>query len=52
MFFALIGNNFTKMSSIIFYDKEKLGQDSQKIVSLARLEGLEAHARSIEIRNS
>ena len=50
-FSPLSVNNFTKMSSIIFYDKEKLGQASQKIVSLARLEGLEAHARSIEIRN-
>src|SRR4030067_3097126 len=39
-FSPLSVNNFTKMSSIIFYDKEKLGQDSQKIVSLARLEGL------------
>ncbi|NCO24648.1 MAG: histidinol dehydrogenase [Candidatus Infernicultor aquiphilus] len=44
--------DFTKKSSIIFYDKERLGQASEKIASLARLEGLEAHARSIEIRNS
>jgi len=44
--------DFTKKSSIIFYDKENLRKDGQKIASLARLEGLEAHARSIEIRYS
>jgi len=44
--------DFTKKSSLIFYDKERLGRASEKIASLARLEGLEAHARSIEIRNS
>lgn len=42
--------DFTKKSSIIFYDKKNLRKDGQKIASLARLEGLEAHARSIEIR--
>ncbi|MHC2994984.1 MAG: histidinol dehydrogenase [Candidatus Atribacteria bacterium] len=49
-FSPLSVNDFTKKSSIIFYDKERLGQASEKIASLARLEGLEAHARSIEIR--
>lgn len=43
--------DFTKKSSLIFYDQENLRKDGQKIASLARLEGLEAHARSIEIRN-
>ncbi|MBA3061914.1 MAG: histidinol dehydrogenase, partial [Atribacteria sp.] len=41
----------TKKSSIIFYDQENLRKDGKKIASLARLEGLEAHARSIEVRN-
>ena len=50
-FSPLSVNDFTKKSSIIFYDKERLEQASEKIASLARLEGLEAHARSIEIRN-
>ena len=50
-FSPLSVNDFTKKSSIIFYDKERLGQASEKIASLARLEGLEAHARSIEIRH-
>ena len=50
-FSPLSVNDFTKRSSIIFYDKERLGQASEKIASLARLEGLEAHARSTEIRH-
>ncbi|HDK27820.1 MAG TPA: histidinol dehydrogenase, partial [Candidatus Atribacteria bacterium] len=51
-FSPLSVTDFTKKSSIIFYDKKNLRKDGQKIVSLARLEGLEAHARSIEIRYS
>lgn len=50
-FSSLSVNDFTKRSSIIFYDKERLGQASEKIASFARLEGLDAHARSIEIRH-
>jgi len=50
-FSPLSVTDFTKKSSIIFYDKKNLRKDGQKIASLARLEGLEAHARSIEIRN-
>jgi len=50
-FSPLSVKDFAKRSSIIFYDKERLGQASEKIASFARLEGLEAHARSIEIRN-
>jgi len=50
-FSPLSVKDFTKRSSIIFYDKERLRQASEKIASFARLEGLEAHARSIEIRN-
>ncbi|MBU4228176.1 histidinol dehydrogenase, partial [bacterium] len=50
-FSPLSVTDFTKKSSIIFYDKENLRKDGQKIASLAILEGLEAHARSIEVRN-
>jgi len=50
-FSSLSVTDFTKKSSLIFYDKENLRKDGQKIISLARLEGLEAHARSIEVRN-
>jgi histidinol dehydrogenase len=51
-FSPLAVTDFIKKSSIIFYDKKNLRKDGQKIASLARLEGLESHARSIEIRNS
>jgi len=50
-FSPLSVSDFTKRSSIIFYDQERLKKDGKKIASLARLEGLEAHARSIEIRH-
>ena len=50
-FSPLSVSDFTKKSSIIFCDKEKLGEVSGKIANLARLEGLEAHARSVEIRS-
>jgi len=50
-FSPLSVSDFTKRSSLIFYDQENLRKDGKKIASLARLEGLEAHARSIEIRN-
>ncbi|MEA1939208.1 MAG: histidinol dehydrogenase, partial [Candidatus Caldatribacteriota bacterium] len=50
-FSPLSVTDFTKKSSIIFYDKKNLRKDGQKIASLARLEGLDAHARSIEVRN-
>jgi len=50
-FSPLSVSDFTKKSSLIFYDQENLRKDGRKIASLARLEGLEAHARSIEIRN-
>jgi len=50
-FSSLSVNDFTKKSSLIFYDQERLKKDGKKIASLARLEGLGAHARSIEIRH-
>lgn len=51
-FSPLSVGDFTKKSSLIFYDHENLRREGHKIASLARLEGLEAHARSIEIRYS
>ncbi len=50
-FSPLSVENFTKKSSVIFYDQRNLRKNGHKIASLARLEGLESHARSIEIRN-
>lgn len=43
-------DDFTKKSSIISYSKEAFGRDREDIMTIARLEGLEAHARSIEVR--
>jgi histidinol dehydrogenase len=43
-------DDFTKKSSIISYSKQALQENGHKISALARLEGLEAHARAIDIR--
>jgi histidinol dehydrogenase len=49
-FSALSSNDFVKSTSIIQYDREKLTRDSQDIIRLAKTEGLDAHAKSVEIR--
>jgi histidinol dehydrogenase len=41
---------FLKKSSIISYTREALKEDSSHIMALANLEGLSAHARSVEVR--
>lgn len=43
-------DDFVKKSSVIYYSKEALLAHSRQIVTLARHEGLDAHARAIEIR--
>ncbi|WP_100374002.1 histidinol dehydrogenase [Bacillus sp. FJAT-45037] len=43
-------DDFVKKSSIISYSKEALMKNGHSITALARLEGLEAHARAIDIR--
>ncbi|MFC5651955.1 histidinol dehydrogenase [Paenibacillus solisilvae] len=43
-------DDFVKKSSLIYYSKEALFANGDKIMTLARHEGLEAHARAIEIR--
>ncbi|GMX65942.1 histidinol dehydrogenase [Paenibacillus elgii] len=43
-------DDFLKKSSVIYYSKEALLRDGEKIITLARHEGLDAHARAIEIR--
>lgn len=43
-------DDFVKKSSIISYSKKAMFEHGEKIVALARLEGLEAHARAIEKR--
>lgn len=43
-------DDFIKKSSLIYYSKEALLQNGATIMELARREGLEGHARAIEIR--
>jgi histidinol dehydrogenase len=49
-FSALSANDFIKSTSIIEYDKKKLAASAEDIIRLAEAEGLDAHARSIRIR--
>jgi len=43
-------DDFLKKSSLIYYSKEALLSSGEKIMTLARHEGLEGHARAVEIR--
>lgn len=43
-------DDFMKKSSVIAYSKEAIQANADKIAALARLEGLEAHARAVEKR--
>ncbi|HEW78513.1 MAG TPA: histidinol dehydrogenase [Phycisphaerales bacterium] len=47
---ALSSNDFIKSTSIIEYDKEMLAQSADDIIRLAEAEGLDAHAKSVKIR--
>ncbi len=49
-FSALSANDFIKSTSIIEYDKQKLAESADDIIRLAEVEGLDAHAKSIRIR--
>ena len=49
-FSALTANDFLKSTSIIEYDKDALAADAADIIRIAQAEGLDAHARSVEIR--
>jgi histidinol dehydrogenase len=49
-FSALSANDFVKSTSIIEYDKEMLTASAEDIIRLAEVEGLDAHARSVRIR--
>ncbi|WP_163183444.1 histidinol dehydrogenase [Neobacillus sedimentimangrovi] len=43
-------DDFQKKSSVIFYSEKALMENGEKIAEFARVEGLEAHARAVEIR--
>lgn len=47
---ALSVDDFIKKSSVIYYSKQALLRDAGQIAALARFEGLDAHARAVEIR--
>jgi len=49
-FSALTSNDFVKSTSIIEYNKQQLAQSAEDIIRLAETEGLDAHARSVRIR--
>ncbi|NQT02156.1 MAG: histidinol dehydrogenase, partial [Planctomycetes bacterium] len=49
-FSPLSANDFIKSTSIIEYDKKKLAESADDIIRLAEVEGLDAHAKSIRIR--
>jgi histidinol dehydrogenase len=49
-FSALSANDFIKSTSIIEYDRKKLAASADDIIRLAEAEGLDAHARSVRIR--
>lgn len=47
---ALSANDFIKSTSIIEYNREMLAKSAEDIIRLAESEGLDAHAKSVEIR--
>jgi histidinol dehydrogenase len=49
-FSALSANDFVKSTSIIEYSKKQLEASADDIIRLAMVEGLDAHAKSIQIR--
>ncbi|MBE6063065.1 MAG: histidinol dehydrogenase [Clostridium butyricum] len=49
-FSALSVDSFIKKSSFIYYSKEAINTNGNKIVTLAEKEGLTAHANSIKVR--
>ena len=49
-FSALSANDFIKSTSIIEYDKKQLAESAADIIRLAEVEGLDAHAKSVRIR--
>jgi histidinol dehydrogenase len=49
-FSALSANDFIKSTSIIEYDKKRFAESAEDIIRLAEAEGLDAHAKSIRIR--
>jgi histidinol dehydrogenase len=49
-FSPLSVDHFTKKSGLIAFSQDALRRFSEKVVQIARVEGLEAHAQAVEIR--
>ncbi|MCJ8499882.1 histidinol dehydrogenase [Desulfatitalea alkaliphila] len=47
---ALSVNHFLKQTSLLHYTAEAFRREAADIIHLARIEGLEGHARSVEVR--
>ncbi|MCF7803136.1 MAG: histidinol dehydrogenase [Candidatus Marinimicrobia bacterium] len=47
---ALSVQDFVRRTSVVRYDKEALQNNGKDIADFARLEGLEAHARAVDLR--
>lgn len=47
---ALSVSHFTKKTSLIHYSKAAFDQEADDVITLARTEGLDAHANSVKIR--
>ncbi|WHX99939.1 histidinol dehydrogenase [Neobacillus sp. DY30] len=43
-------DDFQKKSSVVIYSEKALKENGEKIAKFARMEGLEAHARAVELR--
>jgi len=46
----LTAEDFRKVTSILYYSQARLKQDAEDIMEFARVEELQAHARSVEVR--
>jgi histidinol dehydrogenase len=49
-FSPLSVDHFVKKTSVIAYSREALARDGQKVITLAKAEGLTAHAAAISVR--
>ncbi len=47
---GLTANTFLKSTSLVRYDRKALAEDAASLEVIAEAEGLEAHARSVELR--
>jgi len=46
----LTAEDFRKVTSVLYYSRQRLREQAEDIIELATLEGLQAHARSVAVR--